>query len=381
MRPLLAALLGSTLLACSGEPTPLPGAVELRATHVATYGDGEGEGALSAIFDVDVDAEGRVYASEPTIGRVVTFHPNGTFLSVIGARGEGPGEFRSPGNLTWLGDTLTVLDFLRGISLFTRDGVYLDRIFFAVQGQGRRFPFGPIAPLKDGTVGSFEPIIAEDVLAGAIEYEVWLKMSRAGEVLDTLARRRLVGGYYELDLDGRPRSGNHPLSAAEMLVMPPDGASLVMATRPHATDQEVPAYRLVRIGLGGDTLQSVEIPYEPVPVTQADRTRIARAMTSLPEGDQSFEARAQAIESGIVWPEFFPAFSQVVAGQDGTVWVKRHLERNETVRWDIFDSQLIQLGYVYLPEGMDVRLVSRGWAYGIVLGEYDVPAIHRYDVV
>jgi len=209
------------LAACADEGTPPPSTSELVATRGTVFGAEDGQGALSIVFDVDVSSDGRVYASEPGFSRVVVFASDGSFLTTIGRRGEGPGEFQVPGNLSWLGDTLTVLDFQLGISLLDRDREFFERISFAVQGESQRFPLGPILPLNDGSVGSSAPAVAADVLSGRIQRETWLKMSRDGAVLDTLLWRAVSDRDFDaVEVEGRSRSGSHPLSIGELMAMP-----------------------------------------------------------------------------------------------------------------------------------------------------------------
>lgn len=380
MRVAVALLIAVASASCGGESAvPVPDR-ELVATRTVTYGTAEGEGALSGVFDIDVDTEGRVYVSEPSFARVVVFKPDGSFHSIIGSRGQGPGEFQFPGNLTWLGDTLAVLEFQRGISLFERDGSYAGQISFALRGQSRRFPLGPMAPLSDGTVVSFAPTVGEDVLAGRLDRELWLKMSREGSSLDTLAFRRLEGDYYAVERDGRPRTGSHPLATGDVLALPPDGSSLVLATRELPPSAEAAVFTLIRLDLAGDTVQHVEVPFELIEVRATDREALASAMTSLDRSDEGFADRVREIESAVEWPQHFPAFETVLSGRDGSVWVKRHLQRDGAARWDVFDADFQRLGHVYLPDSLDVRLVSLRSVYGLELDEYDVPRIVRFDV-
>ncbi len=354
---------------------------ELRATRGQVFGANEGEGALSDVFDVDVGGDGRVFASEPNFARIVVFHADGSYERTLGRRGRGPGEFQAPGNLTWLGDTLTVLDFLQGITLMSADGEYHDRISFSVQGQSRSFPLGPILPLADGSVGSYAPSPGSDVLAGRVTNEVWLKMSRAGEELDTLALRNLRGAFYALETPERTREFSHPLSTSEVLAAPPNSAFLVLANRSIPDPGvEAPTYGLTVLGLDGDTIRSAAIRYRAVDLTGPDQDSIARATTSTDPAAENYASRVRAIRESVPWPRIYPAFSTVLVGSDGVVWVRRHLYRGDAVRWDVFTSELEPRGSVYLPRSLDVKLVSGGAVYGVEADELDVPWIVRYDI-
>jgi len=374
------ALLLLAVPGCSISEAPLNGLPEFGVTRSRVYGATDGEGALSGVFDVDVGPDGRVYVSEPSFARVVAFAPDGSFERLIGRRGQGPGEFRVPGNLTWLGDTLTVLDFQQGISLFSPDGEFFDRISFSVAGESRNFPLGPIAPLADGSVGSFAPFATSEVLSGGVQRELWLKMSRAGELLDTLALRGLLGDYYEYDSERGPRSGPHPLAMGELMALAPDGSFLLLADRSPPQDGRAASYGLTRLGLNGDTVVHVEVTFDIVPVSPQDQDSIARTVSSLNPGEDGYEARLRTIVEGVPWPRYFPAFSAVLVGADGYVWVKRHMSRAGAIRWDVFDPELMPAGIAYVPASLDVKLVSSNAVYGVELDEFDVPWIVQYDI-
>lgn len=354
---------------------------ELAATRGQVFGASEGEGALSAVFDVDVGADGRVFVSEPGFARVVVFHADGSFDRTLGRRGRGPGEFQTPGNLTWLGDTLTVLDFQQGITLMSTEGEYYDRISFSVPGQSRSFPLGPILPLADGSVGSYAPSLGSEVLAGRVPHEVWLKMSRGGEELDTLALRSPEGAFYALQTAERTTELAHPLSTSEVLAAPPSSAFLLLANRaPPGPGIEAPTYTLTVLDLDGDTLRSASVRYQAVEVTGADQDSIARAATSMDPASEDYATRVSDIRESVTWPTSYPAFSTALVGSDGVVWVRRHQYRGDAVRWDVFTAELEPRGSAYLPASLDVKLVSGGAVYGVELDDLDVPWIVRYDV-
>lgn len=359
----------------AGERTEVP------VARGQVYGAGEGEGALSAVFDVDVGADGRVFVSEPSFARVVVFNADGSFQRTLGRRGRGPGEFQMPGNLMWLGDTLTVLDFQQGITLMSPEGEYYDRISFSVRGESQIFPLAPILPLADGSVGSFAPSPGSEVLAGRTLTETWLRMSRSGEMLDTLARRRLVGEYYALETATRTDDRPHPLGTGELLAAPATGAFLLLANRSIPDPAvESPTYTLMVLGLNGDTIQRAAVPYTQVELSDADIDSIARATTSMDPAAEGYEARVRDIRESVPWPTTYPAFSTVLIGSDGAVWVRRHLYRGDDVQWDVFDAQLQPRGTAHLPKDLDVKLVSADAVYGVELDDLDVPSIVRYDV-
>lgn len=366
-----------------GRPGDPPRVVAVEAQRFG--GDFDGVGALSGVFDVDVSADGFVFASEPTLAHVMVFAPDGRHVRTIGRRGEGPGEFQAPGNLAWRGDTLTVLDMLQGVSLMSVDGAYLDRIAFQIQEPGRPFAILPIFPLADGSMASFRPPFTTSVLRGELTHQVWYKVSREGELLDTLARESLAGQYYSVDVGGgRSATATHPLPSSAMLAIPPDGSWLVLVEREPAVAADGAAYRVVRLDLAGDTTELADLPYEPLPLgpEQVDSMTAAMGEGFARQFDLQPAAVASEIRGQLEWPRFRPPVTQVLADTDGRTWVRREVgvEPGDSVRWEILGPDLTRTGYTLVPGNLDVKVVVGDALYGVTQDELDVPTIVRYDL-
>jgi hypothetical protein len=380
-----------TLAAACGPPDGNPREAEpagsptrFAATPGQVFGDVDGPGALTNVFDVDVAPDGRVFASEPTVVRVVVFGPDGAYRHTIGRRGQGPGEFRSPGNLSWRGDTLAVLDVLSGISLMTAEGVFLGRISFTIQ-EVQPTPVLPVFLLADGSVASFALPYTGAILRGELTHQVWIKASRDGIVLDTLALESLVGQYYEVRVGGeRSATGTHPLPSNALIAIPPDGSSLVAVDRRPAHEAEGATFQVLRIGLDGDTIASRALPYDPVPVTSAQVDSMATSLANRwAENFQLTPARVAAeIRDQLDWPSFRPPVTQVLADTRGRVWIRREVgvEAGDSVRWEVLDAALQRVGYTLLPADLEVKVFDGGTLYGVVRDALGVPSIIRYDL-
>jgi hypothetical protein len=136
-RAVTAALLGAALGLLPGtghaqQVTRLPDrdvALTGELEDVFCVGEEEGDSwqVFSFIPAVTFDATGNLYILDRDNARVVVLGPDGRFLRSIGKKGEGPGEFGLPMNLTILSDgRLAVFDGASGtVSLFDRSGRYL----------------------------------------------------------------------------------------------------------------------------------------------------------------------------------------------------------------------------------------------------------------
>lgn len=123
------------------------------------------------------------------------------------------------------------------------------------------------------------------------------------------------------------------------------------------------------------------MPYGLVEVTPSHIDSIARGMViRRDDDDEQYETTARAFRDDVEWPTHFPAFSIVLAGADGSVWVQRHLWRDGANRWDVFDGEMSLVGFVYVPATVDLKVVSLDAVYGIELDSFDVPWIVRFDI-
>lgn len=367
---------------CGSEGTVEKAPSELVVTRSTTFGDAEGEGVLSNVWAVAVSEDGHVFMSEPQFARVVAFNPDGTFSRVVGGRGSGPGEFRIPGGLTWRGDSLAVTDFQRGISLFAPDLTFASLIAFTINDGSSPFGVRPLFPLADGSVAALGPAPNSQVTSSSVTHETWLKTSRDGVITDTLAVLALEGRLYSVRYKDRSRSGTHPVGWAPLLAAPPTGTPLVIVDRPPATGGGVATYRVLRVGLDGDTLDAATLEYDPVPLLagQVDSIALAMARGWAESMNAPVSAVAAEIASQIEWPAYQPPVTTVLAGRDGSVWLRREIVGASSARWEVLDEDLSPIGWVELPLGLELKVVARDRVYGIELDDLDVPSVVRFDV-
>ncbi len=395
MRRIAVVPLLSLLATACAEPAPEPRSQPaLHAVRVQTFGDAEGPGVLSNVFDVDVSSDGRVYASEPTLQHVMVFAPDGTFERVLGRAGQGPGEFQAPGNLTWTGDTLVVYDFQLGANLFDPGLSFAGRVSFHVQTDDNPW-FGilPFFLLADGSVMGFAPTPTSAVASGEIPTQRWFRLSRTGDILDTLAVLPLKGQFSEVDFGTPTPAVPDPLPSNPLSAIPPDGSFIVLVERAPATVDGSPIYRVDRVALTGDTVRYGDQDFTPASLSEAERDSIAESKASWYADVHhiTLERATQALRDQIAWPAYRPPVTAALAATDGTVWLRREKAQADSIRWDVLDAELEPLGTVKLPAALDAKVVmpgsattegaGTGWRlYGVVLDEYDVPSIEEWRV-
>ena len=375
-----AGLIGTLALAACG--ADVPGAATAREYHaarVAEIGGGEGQGALTDVFGVAVSPEQHVFLSEPPLARVVEFDRGGQFSRVVGGRGRGPGEFQVPGGLFWRGDSLAVADFTSGISIFAPDGAFQDRISFIVNVPGTPFGGRPVVPLADGSISVVVPSASDGTDPGR---EMWLKASRSGAVLDTLAMLPMRGRTFSFRANGRTQMGTHPLAWAPMLAVPPSGEYFVIVERSPATTPEVGSFRVLRVNLEGDTVASKQIEYVPAPVPDDVVDSIVHGMAGrmAERFGMSPSALAGEIKDQLEWPAYEPPVSNMLVGGDGSVWLERERLGRGSVQWDILDERFTEVGRVPLLPTIDPKVVSRDALWAVQKDSLDVPHLFRFEV-
>ncbi len=378
------ALLGVVFLAAcldrSDEPEAGP---RLVAEEGQVYGEAGGPGALSSVFDVAVSSTGRVFVSEPSFGRVVAFEPDGSFGGVVGERGPGEEQFVAPGKLGWRGDTLTVVDFRRGITLLSpEDGGYHGRVAFRGGGSDPAFPIHPFVLLPEGGVAAMAPIPPGLVAEGAVTTETWLRTDRTGRVLDTLLSRDARGAASVVELEGRRGTLNHPLASDPLWLSAPDGTFFVLVDRRPPADAEDAAFRLFKVDPRGDTLVRATVPFRPRVVDREVRDSIARAV-AVPWAERTglpAERVAATLDSQIPWAPFQPPVTRLLVGSDHRIWLRREGPVGDSVRWEVRDDALGPAGHVYLPDAFDVKAATAGHVYGVVRDPDGGPTVVRFQV-
>lgn len=157
---------------------------------------------------------------------------------------------------------------------------------------------------------------------------------------------------------------------------------MVVVERSPWTGEGDPTYGLVRVAPNGDTLAAGSVPYDPiaVPPEQVDSLALVHAERLAERLDATPAAVAAAIKEQAAWPPYHPPVTTVLAGDDGSVWVRREAVGGTSARWDVLDERFSLVGWVALPVGLDLKVVSMDRVYGIEHDDFDVPRVVRYDI-
>ncbi len=371
-------------------------------------GSAYGDDALNPVRALEIGPDGRIYLLQSWDHHVSVFLPDGRPAGRIGRAGSGPGEFASdPRRMGWRADTLWVSD--RFVTqFFLADGTPVRQVSFSVPMPAEGSRFAPGTPIADGTFLPYRTVNEREELFMLAPRAPLRRLSASGEIVDTIATiERHLSEYAihrETDSRGFGMMLPHPLmpSYGESwlpVVVVADASAVVFVGEVRSED-ELPTFDLLSVGVTGDTLLHRTVPYMPLPVTRDERELIrewfaaGRAGDRTPEqlippwGIQDAERRRRIARDAITFPETHPPVRRIVAGRDGSVWLLREAWPRPASLWEVYDEEGNLEGRVRIRAlstgDADYRpyllQASRNEVWAQVRGESDVPYIVRYEV-
>ena len=336
--------------------------------------------------------DGFLYSLHWQEGSIRRWSADGIPSGSVGREGEGPGEFRQPSEMGFFGDSLWVWDWDGyHVSHFDLEGDYLGRVSPGFEvGSPQGSPPRPSRPFRDGTFLGVEPAWSHEIATGELTETAFVHMDAEGGTLTTIwmqphePRDELAllreggGGTY----------GSQAFGDGVDYTVADDG--LLVIERRVWTGEGEAAFTLTRIGLVGDTVFSVHVPYTPVPLATE---RIDSAVIAVTDDWYEFMSARQlglargALEARIrdatYKPAYVPPVGNVLLAADGNIWVRRfdpvELDTGEAVdEWWILDPGGAPLARALTPVGLQVRHIGTEFVWGTEQDEFEVDYIVRY---
>jgi len=115
-------------------------------------------------------------------------------------------------------------------------------------------------------------------------------------------------------------------------------------------------------------------PLHPLSAEGWKERHISRLLESTPGSDIP-EGVVQGLREDLPERRFYPAVSELVAGADGTVWLRREPVDTAQATWEVYDEEGARVGRVHLPAGLRLRHASRQELWGIETDDLDVPYV------
>jgi hypothetical protein len=272
--------------------------------------------AFARVRSVMMDDASNLFVADMTTNRIVMFDSTGTYVRTIGRKGAGPGEYRVPGGLGWLGDTLFVLDWVNGrIGKFSETGAWLG----SMQWQGVS---GPQILL---TNGSDSDLYVPFIWAARGRSLAYLHLTPAG-VADTMRWPAMPsGGTVSLVVcraPGHTRWFEGPFGAQNLRAGGPAGTLYSAWSATYQIAQTTPT---------ADTIRLIRRVADPVPISDSEweaKTEEYREFARKSAG--------MACEGELVRPPAKPAFRWFGMDRDGRLWVEAYTANG--LSFDVFDT-------------------------------------------
>ena len=338
---------------------------------------------LSRTGEVVIGPGGNMYVAQPGESTIKVYDRAGRFVRSIGRKGGGPGEFNSVGTIGFIGDTLFALSVSNQLMhLFRSDGTHLRsfRFPYAVINDSALYAsrftilFGPL--LVDGSVLAHPRLGSTGAQSPPSPI---LRVTREGQVINVIARRSTAGGTLQLRQGNIALFMQLPFSTGDIFAVPPKGDALVLVSRYPPSTQKDTSFSVSRFGLDGATVFQRTIHYRPIRLErrQIDSMMVARLKDA---GRGRFNPQDFLESAAQQLPKFKPPVTDVVAGSDGRVWIRRE-ETGGPAAWLVLDAQGNTIAQLTLPATLTLKAADATHVWATITDELDIPYVVRYRIV
>ena len=352
-------------------------------TEELTIGEMEGDPdyQFGLISGIALDAARNIYVLDAQAQNVRVFDQAGKLLRQFGKAGSGPGEIGKGGaaGIFIAHDTVLVPDLTnQRINIYATDGTSLG---------SHALPFDEGIPVRwamsRGGILSQTRKFPTPGAAATDQTDRIVERNLAGELTDTVLE--FPSGHTVTTSGGTPRI---TVFEAEPMWDAGFDGSIYLAVN----DQ----YRIKVFSPAGELKTIITKPQERQPVTDRDRKMLIKALTDVMRRQGTPPNVVQSVLGNLSFADFYPAFTQLRAGRDGTVWVQRIRSAVELTRdpesefdpqdlgsseWDVFGSDGHYLGIVTMPDHFAPQYFGANALYGVWRDELDVQHVFKGRIV
>ena len=335
---------------------------------------------FSRTTDLAVGCDGRIYVLDSGVRMVHVFDDGGRSIGSIGRHGGGPGEFEIPSAVGWHGDTLWVSDRrLFRLSLFTPDGQFITarNTYWAPGGQD--VPVSVHALLADGTLlgmprGKPGP---GDSYPSRVPL---LRLAADADVVDTLAVLSNENSVLDIRYRGARYFRDQPFADGDLWGISTDGGAIVIVHRSAARHGGELQFQVTRLTAGGDTIFRKRYGYQRDRVADHEiESAISTISSRLVRMFPSEDAAKRAVQAALYIPAYRPPVTAVVAGRDGTTWLRRDVRvDSDCVVWMALDERGNAIGEIQLNTGIRILEADREFIWGTGTTSLGTPYVVRY---
>lgn len=349
-------------------------------------GSVDGPDALTLVASLTVDRQGRIYVLEPENQRVRVFGSDGTALAELGRRGDGPGEFRLPLHMGWVGDTLWVFDVAASrVTLWHQHGRAYDFRIAAPTSDTDPAPGSLVALLGDGSLLlAARPGMARDSRRGGSDggsEGPLYRTARDGADIVHWTSLRFADPVAIQRTGSRLMLGNQPFDDGTLIGVAPDGNLIGIVHRRAAARSATDHFSMLVLNAAGDTLTARRYPYRPTRLAdQAVNAAVRIPDARFGERFPSEEAALDAIREALYIPLYHPPVSRIVVGRDHSIWLRREDAGAGNVTWMVLDPSGNPLGRVETDRNVRIVHADQDRVWAVVHDEWEVPHVVRYRI-
>ena len=402
----LAAVVLPSLLACTGDSGALQeashtardsAAIRIVQNHSPAWPEGSGwtiglepalligvaegpaEHMLFGASDALRMSDGRIAVVNGGSQEVRFYAPDGQYLSSVGGKGEGPGEFQMPWRAQRIqGDTLVVWDmgYPGNLNWFDEEGAFLhrtpiDRARLAESLQGWFAEGGELLP--DGTFlhHMFDQRNPNMDRIGPYRSErAWIRATVDGSRVDTIG---FFPGSEQFGYAYEGRTHSNGLMFGGDTYVTGGGAPLRFFVADNGR------YEIQVLSEDGRLEGLIRRTSEPIPVTPEDiqesRDQYRQFLEQVPEAQRGrFEAYLDVVE----YPSTKPVLGPMHVDREGYLWVFEPRRGEGDSRIAVFDPDGVWLGVVALPGWLRVTEIGSDYVLGSRRDELGVESVVMY---
>lgn len=333
---------------------------------------GDDDYAFGRIGAMDIGEDGTIYVHDAAMKALRAYDSTGRYLRTIGGQGGGPGEYQNLLGLAALHDGRLLLRDAARVNVYDTNGSPLTA--WPVSA-GMMLGAKPNTLVADGHGGAYTMVQAGAARAGqtlVLEY-VFLHLDSTGTARDTVP----MPTWPEMP------PPTMRFSPRGLFALRPDGTFATSRSDHYVVDLPTADGRVLRVE---------RPPLAAIALTPGERA----------EQQEFFDALARRNPTGerVVVPATKPLIRALRVAPDGRLWVQLHttaVESGEPVdaapaelrvpdrwvepeAWDVFEPDGSFLGHLELPPRASLLTMRGDRAWGVILGDGDVPYVVRWRV-
>ncbi len=395
----IAATVGSTFLwACGSSSSELlppfsvrdSSGVEIVTSHGSQWAEGEawrlsveplvgmaGIGDPVYEFHMVHDAlklgDGRLAVAAGGAREIRLYDAEGAYLTTLGRRGEGPGEFTALTRVWPLpGDSIMSYDRrLRRVSIFAPGGEFVRSFGFTVLEGGSPIPT-PVGPMDGGRFLVLQrAIIGAYTSKGSVADSAFvLAFDMEGNLRDTLAFAPERETYVN-DQHGRLWTSPAPFGPVSSWAVSGDGFFFGSGRFPEIESFDA----------RGTLRRIIRWTHQAPQITQ-DHIDLYKESLLGAGGSPQILAWVGAVAEDMMFPRTMPDHGPLQVDTEGNLWVERFFPPGAPVRtWHVFDPSGALLGPVEMPAALKVYEIGTDYVLGQWIDEMNVQTFRLYGLI